>query len=548
MASIKISELNTLASVTNDDYFPIVDSGSATTFRATLNTLNSWLFVSASVLSASHAENADDAISASYALSSSWAFRSVSASYALTASYYDVVGSGYAPVNATSASYALTASCLHGRGVSWEQTLQISNSLIIEKSASIMIPRKRFLEPSNEPAGWNAIFFNKDYGTEAASNDWARVHYSETTTDNGRLSFELGDNLSTLLPIGPDIESAMQLYGGFLWGVMHTYAAPYATGSLMFLQHDGRLLARALEARNFTSSLIAGVGFVGTASYALNCLSASYLIGGISTGSVQLNPMPATVQGLVIYPHWQGIDNLYYNVDVRAKRIVVKHISGSTVSLENVNLSNDRTVVGAGGVVGTYTQNQWYDVYIVYRSDTTATQSVIVPSGVNPDTTNFSGSVFPTLGSPWTYAEKVGSVYDNSGQWTQWIELGPRRMFAYRNDVPTSYGLSSYGFTIPHKLGQSPREVNLRIKLKTMNTELSTAGFQQGDEINGDDTVSYVSADGDEGNRPAFFLLSNATYVKVARTYGGAWVTHSPNGFQLVIQPENWAFVVYCWE
>jgi len=53
--SIKISELDALGTVVAADFFPLVQSGSLTTFRVNISTLNEWFSVSGSVLSASWA-------------------------------------------------------------------------------------------------------------------------------------------------------------------------------------------------------------------------------------------------------------------------------------------------------------------------------------------------------------------------------------------------------------------------------------------------------------------------------------------------------------
>lgn len=275
MASVKISELNELLSITSDDYLAIVDSGSQTTYRASFNTINDWMSVYGSAsfaISASHAVMAD---TASHVVSASYALRATTSSYALTASYYDV--SGYSPGFATSASYASTASCLHGNGTSWENYLQISGSLKISASAGIHVPRKRNV--LSEPASNNSIFFNDQFGVVPSYNDWANIHYAEDITDSGRLVFQLGDNIGPLIYIDTskfNLETLGRNFPGFLWQFMNTNGF-LATGSLMFLSAGGRLYVRAANAQSFTSSINPGIGFVGTASWAQN------LVGGAGT-------------------------------------------------------------------------------------------------------------------------------------------------------------------------------------------------------------------------------------------------------------------------
>lgn len=116
--SIKISELDALTFLVDADFFPLVQSGSLTTYRVNLTTLNNWFRVSGSVLSASWASRSLDATratSASWAsasltslqtISASWASSSISSSYARSASRSEqTLSSSFANV-AISASYA----------------------------------------------------------------------------------------------------------------------------------------------------------------------------------------------------------------------------------------------------------------------------------------------------------------------------------------------------------------------------------------------------------------------------------------------------------
>lgn len=116
--SIKISELDALTFLVDADFFPLVQSGSLTTYRVNLTTLNNWFRASGSVLSASWASRSLDATratSASWAsasltslqtISASWASSSISSSYARSASRSEqTLSSSFANV-AISASYA----------------------------------------------------------------------------------------------------------------------------------------------------------------------------------------------------------------------------------------------------------------------------------------------------------------------------------------------------------------------------------------------------------------------------------------------------------
>jgi hypothetical protein len=112
--SIKISELNSLSTITWGDFFPLVQSSSLTTFRVNLTTLEAWLSVSGSVISASWASASLTSVET---ISASWASASISSSYsgvALSASYAPFTQAFQATASfatsSISASYALSAS------------------------------------------------------------------------------------------------------------------------------------------------------------------------------------------------------------------------------------------------------------------------------------------------------------------------------------------------------------------------------------------------------------------------------------------------------
>ncbi len=106
--SIKVSELAVLNQITSDDYIIVNDSGSITTYRASIATFATWM-TGSGVLVASSSYSLL-AVSSSYALSASWA---ISSSYAVSSSYaksssYSVNSTN--STNSTSASYAVSSS------------------------------------------------------------------------------------------------------------------------------------------------------------------------------------------------------------------------------------------------------------------------------------------------------------------------------------------------------------------------------------------------------------------------------------------------------
>ena len=70
--NIKISQLNPLGAISGQDFFPIDQSSSLTTYRTDVNALNTWFSVSGS------AYYAIDSVSSSYALTSSYSPESIS--------------------------------------------------------------------------------------------------------------------------------------------------------------------------------------------------------------------------------------------------------------------------------------------------------------------------------------------------------------------------------------------------------------------------------------------------------------------------------------
>lgn len=449
MASVKISELNELLVLTGSDYVAIVDSSSLTTFRTPVSSIGTWM---SEFGSASHALWADNAISASYALTASYANSSsnaVSSSYAVTASYYDF---GFDPNVAISSSYARTASVLQGFGTSWEENLQISNSLRLQPDSEFIIPRKTNLDWDNRT---NCIWFNEVPFVPApgVSNDYSRISFIEESLDIGHLRFDHGDNMDTLYPAGPNIDLKYVEKPGFGWFSME-FSGLQPTGSLMFLSTAGELFVRKVEARDFTSSIDPGVGFYGTASYALKALTASYASNAPLPSDTK---MPPSAQGLKVYPHDLDADApAYYNIDIKARSIVVVSTTGETVQLSSVNESNLRTISGAGGLTGTYASDQWFDVYIIYRSDTEAVSSVIIPTGATRDSSTFS-DVVASLGGPWDYGVKVASVWDDTGEWTRWFEYGLKTVSVYRAWPPEP----KYRGIIPHLLDEVPSRFDI---------------------------------------------------------------------------------------
>ncbi len=514
MASVKISELNTLVSITSDDFIPIVDSGSGTTYRATFNTLNDWMAIYGS---ASHADIADFAhtvTSASYANSASYALTASYATRALTASYYDLTS--FNAGTATSSSYANTASCLQGRAVSWEQDFQVSRSLTLSGSAKFTIPMKTDILDYK-----NCIFFqggSNSGGPDPTKNDFAKLYFIEETTDKGHVRFDHLDNLDIQYDAGPNIDLQYASKPGFAWFTGPDYGTD-ETGSLMFLSTGGELYVRKAEARDFTSSLTTGVGFQGTASYAVHAGTASVVIGGLPSTS-----MPRTVQGLSVKCNWGPLYDGYpastsQLVTVKARHAVVLNSVGNTIQIDNVNASCYPSFgTGAGGNLGGVVNNSWYDIFLLYRSDTQATSAVVMATGTSVvDTLTFASDIYPALvvaGQPeWDYGLKVASAFRNSdGIWQQWQTYASRKLMTFQAAHPTEPGIA-HGYTIWHGFGHNPVDIRISIILLKNTTTFNSWGWYKGDEFFEDMFISNYGDDTMES--PIWFQRSNSETVQI---------------------------------
>lgn len=136
--SIPISGLNEITIISSDDFFPIVDSSSLTTFRVSVNNLGNYL-APASTPWASRSLFADSSSWSSQSLvsvSSSWASRSLQALYAMTSSYIDLIGDdGYFPywnmVQDTNANLKTNSQL-------WQQNTAEGNVVFVNSASSTL--------------------------------------------------------------------------------------------------------------------------------------------------------------------------------------------------------------------------------------------------------------------------------------------------------------------------------------------------------------------------------------------------------------------------
>lgn len=417
MASIKISELNEIATnfISVDDFFPLDDSGSLTTYRVSVGAVNSWLAASGSVLSASYALTSSNAITSSNSITSS---NAITASYALTSSYSKLANDSIFSELSTEADHAATA----------------------------------------------------DLATTAAyaTNAGTAVNATNATTAAYAVTAAYADTANT---------------------------SAYALTAL-------------------------------TAAYATNALTAAYALTVPST----VVTLPPTVTGLRIMPNWGGVYAPYEysgvasTITVKVDGLILYNSAGNSKLVSYQTLTNNRLSggsdnIGAGGVLAAFTSDKWYGIWVIHNSVGNVTSTVLV-QGDNPG----GGSLTLPYGD-YDYAYRVGTVKDESGNlWREWYEYGPRMRWFYRYAMPSGFGLNGYSGVvgtitaipvITHSLGDIPRSTSIRMKIKYVDSNVSNAGFNKGDELRAEDFLNDYG--GGATDLPVFGTIATSTTLKVWR-------------------------------
>jgi len=292
--NIKVSELNRLNVLTADDFFPVVDSGSMTTYRTDVNTINDWMAASGSCLSASYAPTIGSLF---------WGY-----TYAGSPHIYNLnVGNVGVKTLTPIADFDVNG-LIHSTNLNVDSNIAATT---ISSSKSILTSRL-YIPIYSSSNVWDgspgdssvisdsSIWFNSRYGyPDALSNDYARITFIDDSIagDSGKLLILTGDNApptgnvpTNYTIVGPNIEELYKSEGGTLFGAVGSHR----TGSILFVGADsGNTYARRVFADKFvahdyntsyeatygTSSIAktytstASVGFIGTAS---NAISASW--------------------------------------------------------------------------------------------------------------------------------------------------------------------------------------------------------------------------------------------------------------------------------
>jgi len=210
--SIKISELDALTTVLGRDFFPVVQSGSLTTFRVSVTTLNDWFRISGSALSASWASRSLDStqtISASWAsssidsiqtISASWASSSISASYARSSSRSEQTLSSSFASQAISASYAPFSQAFQA-SASWaSQSLSSSYAVSASFSPTVgdTVPIGTIMSFASTTVPNNWLECNGDAKSTASFAElYTAIQNNDGTASFGYLSDQFGNRNSS---------------------------------------------------------------------------------------------------------------------------------------------------------------------------------------------------------------------------------------------------------------------------------------------------------------------------------------------------------------
>jgi hypothetical protein len=244
------------------------------------------------------------------------------------------------------------------------------------------------------------------------------------------------------------------------------------------------------------------------------------------------------VKALYVYPQTSSISGENSNsITIKADEMVLYNSVGLAVRLSNVDEVNDRTGTGAGGVQGSWVNNHWYDVYVIYNSSTTDVSSMIISSGATPKTTTISYPADTPAG--YDYWMRVASVKHEGDtvtpKWREWYEYGMDTTWVYRGNIPTGYGLTSGGYTLTHYLGVPPRDLRYKVRINTVNATITSWGYSVGDQLNLDDVIMDYN-DSALDMQPIGSIVTS-TQLKIWKNFGDrGFAATSTNGKRILWQ------------
>ena len=394
MTNIKISELVPMSLAHTVDFFPIVDSGSLTTERVSISVLNTWFTNSGSCLTASYALSAPTG-------SSLWTSNGIN---------INNTNAGYVGVNNTTPQYQLDVN----GSINASQNLTVTNSISASSilASNYILANTLNIAIASTGSDWqswagypltssngNAIWFNSGYGYNSPSSDFVKILYVDDNGDSGKLIVVVGDNTpiagssGDYTLIGPKIDTLYHGASGVLYGVagggsggssLHTASALFIntdTGVTYgrrltadkFTAHDQNSNAEATYgtssyAASYTSSIVNGIGFLGTASYAV---TASYVLNQTSSG---VSSTKAWVQFVGFYSSSNSV--LHGATTGNCKILSSYNISSVfrsatgvyTLNFPNGAITNTNYTIIGGGIkqtdgTGAVITEQWSSMY-----------------------------------------------------------------------------------------------------------------------------------------------------------------------------------------
>ena len=434
--SIPISSLNELTYITADDYMPIVDSGSMTTFRTSVNTFKNYFALSGSVLSASWSSAS---ISSSYALNADSAsylyprLYEMTASWALNILWSSVVGTASLAYNAH------TASRLEGIGDSYERTLVINESLTTTGSGYIQIGRRTSVAStvsSLTSIKSGSLFLNKDYPRSAGTIGYGKIYFLDDGTYKGKLMFEVGDTYNALTN-GPNIESLSAAGKGFLFQTNEAGNINnlQRTASLLFMSSSGVTYGRTFEGYVFSSSIANSgqVSFYGTASSAVSASFSKTSGVNVPVGTI------VGYAGLTAPIGWLKCDGSVYNNLVYinlAALIGTNYGKGLRISVAstvetyspyggNYNRNGTATVSYVSGGSGNFSLTWGASTYYINSSTANFKKFTALHGGYASGTATVYPFTWTDLGTSIAYPSSVNVYYVTPPVPTTYIDLAP---------------------------------------------------------------------------------------------------------------------------
>lgn len=200
--SIKISDLVEMPNtIVSNDFFPLVDSSSLTTYRSNVVQLGTWLSTSGSALSSSYAS------ASSISVSSSWASSSFTSSTSVTLIYPNTSTASYS-VNGGSSSFSVSSS--------YAGTSSVTTGTSSYSSFSISSSYARTASLSDTASYVNFTATNiPQIASSSISSSWASSSFSSSYSVTS--SYSLSSSYSSTSSFVTSAGSKIKAFGWMLW-------------------------------------------------------------------------------------------------------------------------------------------------------------------------------------------------------------------------------------------------------------------------------------------------------------------------------------------